>query len=1147
LLPVWGVYFLLQFRAGAATGVDKSDFNSQIRPILSSRCFQCHGPDDKSRKAKLRLDLRAEAIKDREGTFAIKPGDLQRSELIRRIAAGVDSDDVMPPTKAGPPLKPEEIAMLRNWIQQGAPYAVHWSFTKPERPALPKVQHGRRVKNPIDHFILAKLEQNKLKASPPADRYALIRRVTLDLIGLPPTPAEVEAFVKDKSPTAYEKIVDRLLASPSYGEKWARMWLDIARYADSYGYGTDSMRKNNPWPYRDWVINAFNRNLPYDQFTIEQLAGDLLDDPTENQLVATAFHRNTMTNVEGGTDDEEWRVAAVKDRVNVTVQAWMGLTMGCAQCHSHKFDPISQKEYYQFYAIFNQTEDNDQPDERPTMALPSAAQRTKMTELRQKIAALQKSASKVTPALTAEFEAWEKANQASNFWGVLEPSEFKSAQGTSFKTLEDKSLLTGTNAPEKDTYTIKFTSAASNVTAIRLEVLPEDSLPGNGPGRGDAGRFVLNELSVSVNPDADTATRARFLRIELPGKERILSLAEVQVFSGSENVALKGKASQSSVAYEGVPVRAIDGNTNGEFEVARSTTHTQTEKNPWWELDLGEEKNVDSILIWNRTDPGVGERLADLHVHALDAKRKPVWSSVVATPPNPSVTLKLDEQIVALKRATATVNLPGFDVASLAGPNPGKTNGWAVDSSSKKPQSAVFELARPIPTGLITLRLAQNQGRRETIGRFRLAMAASDLPVLATPTNIESLLAIEPGKRSAAERDALLKWFTRYANCTAEANRQIESLQSQLDAIQPPLLPVMRELAADKQRTTHFLNKGNFLDPGEEVSAAIPASFNPMPPGAPINRLGVAKWLMGPDNPLTARVAANRFWAQLFSVGLVETEEDFGTQGTAPSHPELLDWLAVELREKGWNVKQFLKTIVMSATYQQSARVTAEKLAKDPRDRMLSRFPRRRLEAEMVRDQALALSGLLHCKIGGPSVYPPQPDGLWRVAFDGTRNYPTSSGTDRYRRGIYTVWRRTIPYPSMATFDAPSRETCTFRRLPTNTPLQAFVTLNDPVFVEAAQALGRRLVAEGGDTAEKRIRFGLRLVQARPGEQSQIAVLKQLFEFELAHYRNAQPEAVKLSTEPLGPLPRNLDAAEAAAWTVVANVLLNLDGVLTKS
>jgi hypothetical protein len=1129
---------------GAPVPKDQVNFSSRIRPVISAKCFPCHGPDDKTRKAKLRLDIREQATKEREGIFPIKPGDLKNSEMIRRITS-TDPEEIMPPPKAGHPLTPQEIELLEKWVQQGAPYAGHWSFTKPERPPLPKIKQRSWAKNGIDHFILAKLDENKLKPSPPADRYALIRRLSLDLIGLPPTPAEVEDFVKVKSPNAYEKVVDRLLASPAYGEKWTRMWLDLARYADSYGYGQDSLRANNPWPYRDWVISAFNQNMPFDEFTIEQLAGDLLDHPTEEQLVATAFHRNTMTNVEGGTDDEEWRVAAVKDRANVTAQAWMGLTMGCAQCHSHKFDPISHKEYYQFYAFFNQTEDNDQPDESPTMPLPTSEQRDKMKKLKNEIAALEKRISVDDPALLGELAEWEKANKSAHTWKVVELCEFESARGTTFMELGDHSLLAGTNSPGKDTYTMKFASRLSKATAIRLEVLPDESLPAHGPGRSGSGNFVLNELAISVKPEPNEPKRARFVRIELPGKKRILSLAEVQVFSRGENVATKGKATQSSVDYDGLAERAIDGNTNGDFEV-KSTTHTKQEKDPWWEVDLGEEKSLDSIVVWNRTDGDVGGRLADFRVLALDSARKTVWTTQVAAAPKPSIALKPDERVLGLKRATATLSQKDYEVANLVDGHAETKEGWGIGAGQGKTQTAIFEFSDPLPAGEVTVKLVQNFGGQHTIGRFRLALTESALPSVAPPANVSSVLANAPEQRSADQKYELLKWYQQYAVATAAIRRQIEPVQKELDAIKPPQLPIMREFASDKRRVTHLLNKGNFLDPGDEVSAAIPAAFNAWPAGAPTNRLGVAKWLMSPENPLTARVTANRLWAQMFGMGLVETEEDFGTQGSLPSHPELLDWLAVELRVNGWNMKRFLKTIAMSATYQQTSRVTPELLRQDPRNRLLSRAPRRRLDAEAIRDQALALSGLSSHKIGGPSVYPPQPDGLWRVAFDGMRTYPTSTGEDRYRRGLYTVWRRTIPYPSMVTFDAPSRETCTFRRLPTNTPLQAYVTLNDPVYVEAAQALGRRLAREGGANPEERIRFGLSLVLARPPDKSQVAELKNLFEAELAHYRDTEKEAVKLATNPLGALPDGLSAAEAAAWTVVANVLLNLDGVLTR-
>jgi hypothetical protein len=774
------------------------DYNRDVRPILSKNCFACHGQDDGHRAAKLRLDRRETALLPRKRGAAIVPGSADKSLLIARAAAE-DESERMPPMQSGNALTSAQIATLKRWIDKGAPYAEHWAFLKPKRPPLPATPpspppraggvRGGWPRHGLDFFVLAGLEKAGLNPEAEADRYTLLRRVSLDLRGLPPTPEEVRAFVNDTSADAYEKAVDRFLEDPAYGERWARMWLDLARYADSAGYGSDPLRPNI-WRYRDWVIDAFNRNLPYDQFTIEQLAGDLLSHPTVEQRIATAFHRNTMTNTEGGTDDEEFRVAAVKDRVDTTLQVWMGLTIGCAKCHSHKYDPITQTEYYRFFAFFNQTADNDQPDERPTLAV---------------------------------------------------------------------------------------------------------------------------------------------------------------------------------------------------------STPQQQEQNR-----------------------RIGTRIAEL----------------------------------------------------------------------KK------QLAEPA----------------------RVAVAA----LRRTPIPVESL--------------AILGEIGRL-----EKSRPIM-----------PKVPVMVELPTDKRRPTHLMIKGNFLNPGEKVESGVPAAFHPLPKDAPVNRLGVAKWLLHPDNPLTARVAVNRFWAQLFGTGLVETEEDFGTQGEMPSHSELLDWLAMEYMRLGWDTKAFLKMLVTSATYRQSSKVTPEALAKDPRNRLFSRGPRFRLEAEMVRDQALALSGLLSRKMYGPSVYPPQPPGLWQAAFNGERTWATSKGEDRYRRGLYTFWRRTVPYPSMATFDATSRETCTVRRIRTNTPLQAFVTLNDPVYVEAAQALARRIVKEGGSNVEDRARFGLNLCLCRPPREEQIKQVMALFESEREHYRKDAKAALALATEPLGPLPAGMDAAELAAWTVVANVLLNLDAVLMK-
>jgi hypothetical protein len=769
----WLTAGLLAAPAAVAAGraaTPPVNFARDVQPILSKACFACHGPDEGTRAAGLRLDSRAAAVGGARP--AVTPGNPAASRLLARVTEASEARR-MPPAKAGPRLTGEQVRVLRAWIQQGAPYTEHWAFRRPQRPPVPAVRLKGWVRNPVDAFVLARLEKEGRRPAPEADRYTLLRRVSLDLRGLPPTPAEVDAFEQDRAPGAYERAVDRLLADPAYGERWARMWLDLARYADSAGYGSDPLRPNM-WRYRDWVIDAFNRNLPYDQFTIEQLAGDLLPNPTLEQRMATAFHRNTMTNTEGGTDDEEWRVAAVKDRVDVTGQVWMGITVGCAKCHTHKYDPIQQKEYYSLFHLFNQTADNDQPDEAPVIPAPTAAHQ-------------------------AELAAWE-----------------------------------------------------------------------------------------------------------------------------------------------------------GKLAAARG-------------------------------------RLAGL---AGDARK-------------------------------------------------------AVEA-----EVAALEKARP----------------------------------------------------------------------------------------QPPTLPVLAELPPEKQRRTRVMIKGNFLDPGDPVTGGVPAAFGPLPPGAPANRLGVAQWIVRPDNPLTARVAVNRFWAQLFGAGLVETEEDFGTQGDLPSHPELLDWLATEYQRLGWDTKALLRLLVGSATYRQSARFTGA----DPRNRLLGRAPRHRLEAEMIRDQALALSGLLSRKIGGPSVFPPQPEGLWQAAFNGQRTWTTSTGEDRYRRGLYTFWRRTVPYPSMAAFDAPSREACTVRRPRTNTPLQAFVTLNDPVFVEAAQALGRRILREGGPTLESRVAYGLRLCLCRPARPEEVRTLAALVRSELAHFQQKPQEALALATEPLGKLPEGADAAEYAAWTVAGNVLLNLDGVLTR-
>ncbi len=859
----------------------------------------------------------------------------------------------MPPPEVGEALSPRDVDLLRRWIAAGARWERHWSFVPPSRPSLPAVRDGPDAfwpRGAIDRLVLARLEREDLRPSSEAEREALIRRVTIDLTGLPPALDDIDRFLADNSPDAYERLVDRLLQSPAFGERWARVWLDLARYADSAGYAQDPPRVI--WRYRDWVIDALNRGLAFDQFTIEQLAGDLLPDPDEEQLIATAFHRNTMTNSEGGTDDEEFRIAAVVDRVNTTMQVWMGLTMECAQCHTHKYDPITQDEYYRFFAVFNSTEDADRGDEQPTIETFTEEQRERRDALEARIASLEADLAR-----------------------------------------------------------------AGEATDVTLPVR-------GGP------------------------LETRFIRVEAPGAMRWLHIAEVEVLSGGENVARRGQATQKSDAHDAPARLAIDGNTDGDFFNARSTTHTAQENDPWWEVDLGGAVAVERIVVWNRTDSdGVRERLSSWRLVALDAGRTPVWVASIDEPPRPS--------------------------------------------------------------------------------------AAFDLP----PTHE----AIDPRRRADTEA-----YHRERAVDLLPERRAIAELRKEIESIKPVSTPIMRALPAERRRSTHVLIRGNFLDRGTEVSPGVPSAFHELGAGDAPDRLGIARWLVDERNPLTARVLVNRVWEQILGNGLVQTCEDFGRQGALPSHPALLDWLATEVMRTGWDLKALLRLVVTSATYRQTSRVTPELLASDRFNTLLARGPRVRLSAEMVRDQALAVSGLLSTKMRGESVRPPRPKLGLRAAFGGDTDWDPSPGEDRYRRGIYTLWRRTTPYPAMTTFDAPSREFCTVRRITTNTPLQALVTMNDPVHVEAAQALARRVVGEGGAEARSRAIHGFRLVLARRPADSEVDRLVSLAERALVIYRDDSGAAMAMATDPLGPAPAGADLAELAAWTVVANVLLNLDETIMK-
>jgi len=874
-------------------------------------------------------------------------------------------------------------------------------------------------RNAIDHFVLARLEAEGLAPTAEAERPVLLRRLSLDLTGLLPTLAEVDAFVQDQSPEAYDRVVDRLLASPHYGERWARPWLDLARYADTHGFEKDPKREMSR--YRDWVIAAFNADMPFDQFTVEQIAGDMLPDATLDQRIASGFHRNTMINTEGGVDPEEARVATIVDRANTTATVWLGTTMACAQCHTHKYDPLKQTEYYQFYAFFNQADE-------PEIDAPTPAQAAAKQKIRDEMAALEAKLAVQTPELDSAQTAWETSLvEAEQNWRALDPASALSAGGATLTRQADHSVLASGVNPANDTYTLVANSDLKTITAIRLEVLPDASLPQASLGRHSDGSFVLSRVELSAAP-------------------------------------------------------------------------------------LG----------------------------------------------NPKLA-----QPITLQHASADFSQPEYGVENLLGDKP--EAGWAVNA--EKPErrirhQAVFELKDNLSHDVgatLTVRLSHTSKWPEAnLGRFRVSVTSAARPVraLSLPDNIRLALATPPADRSDGERTELATYYRSIAPGLDDARAQIAALKK--SDVAPLKALVMTE--REKPRETHVQIRGNFLSPGRRVSPGVPAVLPALPEGAPANRLTMARWLVDPANPLTPRVTANRVWEQYFGVGLVETSEDFGTQGERPSHPELLDYLASELVHDGWSLKKFHRLIVTSATYRQSSRTTPALAERDPRNRLLAHGPRARVEAEMVRDIALSASGLLSHKVGGPSVFPPQPEGIWTQHYSGDQ-WTTSTGEDRYRRGLYTFWRRTSPYPTFMSFDAPSREACIVRRSRTNTPLQALATLNDPAFVETARALARRMLSEAPTGAQAattagpadaaviaaRATHGFRLCLARAPRTAELEQLVALYQQELAHYRDHTDAATELAIGKEGAEnPDKIDISQWAAWTVVANVLLNLDATLTK-
>ena len=1011
------------------------DFNKEVRPILAENCFKCHGPDDSSRKAKLRLDTRESALASgKSGKPAIVPGQADASELVRRIVTK-DTDDLMPPPDTGKKLSTAQIETLRAWVTSGAVYKQHWAFVAPIKQPVPdemkKLKGVKGVKGgvegwgrqPWDALVQARLERENVVPAKEADKATLARRAALDLTGLPPAPGLFDAFVRDTSPQAYEHYVDGLLASPAYGERWAAVWLDLARFADTKGYEKDL--KRTLWRYRDWLIDAFNADMPYDQFTREQLAGDLLPNPSVNQLLATAFHRNTMVNDEGGTDDEEFRIAAVKDRVDTTMQVWMGVTMGCAKCHTHKYDPISNREYYEFYAFFNQTEDADRYDDAPTLPTPTAEQSRELERLRGQLADAEKRLAEPTPEIEGHFQAWRELAARDFGWTMLSPlAGALAASGSVLEPREDGSLVAKGPGPDRETYVVRYAvtnqpgggTGSLRLTGLRLDVLPDKASPRGAVGRArDDGNFVLTGLRLSA--------------------------------------------------------RLPDGGLR-PVEFSKATADFAQDNYP-----------VDHVL--KNPDP--------------------------------------------------------------------KKHGWAISPKQMEAHTAVFQVATPLdlPGGSeLTLTLEHDFEFGYpgfSIGRFRVGVTSLETPQMkqGLPVEVVSLLGKADGELSASERARLLSYYSTVAPEHAGLRAETERLRGSIAAVNPPSTPIMRELPADKRRVTRIHKRGNFLDQGDEVKPSVPAAFHPWPKDASLNRLGVAQWLTSRDNPLTARVAVNRVWAHMFGTGIVQTQEDFGTQGTAPTHQELLDWLAVDFMEGGWSFKRLCREIALSATYRQGAQVSAQLAERDRFNRLLARGPRFRLEGELIRDQALSVAGLLSSRMYGPSVMPYQPDGLWKSTYNNDR-WVTSPGEDRHRRALYTFVKRTTPYPFMLTFDGTSREVCTLRRIPSNTPLQALNLMNDPVFVEAAQGLARRMALEGGARVEDQIAFGMRAALLRAPTSAEIRTLVALYRQRVEAGAKDAAGAEKLATVPLGPLPVGQTARHLGALTAVANVILNLDEFLSK-
>ncbi len=1011
--------------ACAANADDKVDFNRDIQPLLADRCFACHGRDAQQVQGELRLDLPASATKkNEEGRTAIVPGKPDASELVRRIFSN-DESEIMPPAETNKPLQPAERELLKRWVAQGAEYQQHWAFVKPVRRALPKVADANWPQNDIDRFVLARLESNGLKPSAEASRTTLIRRVSLDLRGFPPTIAEVEQFLNDSSPSAYEQMVDRMLASQHFGEKMALIWMDLGRYGDTNGYHYDSTRQ--VWLWRDWVINAYNKNMPFDQFTIEQLAGDLLPDATLDQKIASGFNRNTRYNEEGGADPAEWLVRYAIDRTNTLGQVWLGMTVNCAECHSHKYDPISQKEFYQLYAFFNSMNEPGAQGHNqqypPLLKVPQAADDKKLTAAKTQIAAIEVQIKQKLAAFNyAEPEGAPKTAEPAG------PTEI---------VWVDDELPTGAK-PEGNG--LVWVVAPNPVHSSKRSM--------KRVSRGNQQHFFTSATQKLKVGKGDKLFAWVYLDPANPPKEVMIQFNSAGAQAGWKHRAYWGK---NLVGY------------------GRDKT---TERRPMGPL------------------PSLGK-----------------W-----------IKLEVDAAHIGLT--------PGMTIHGMAFTQFDGTAYWDT-------------------AGIVT---SAPQGDRHL--RSLLAWVVTAKDDKNVPEAVRKLIQIAHGKRSAEQQRSIQDHFVEHVFTDSQKlfsplHKQIAAARKQIEQIEKSVPFQLVSVEMPNRRQANILMRGDFQKRGEAVEPDVPAIFHRLPTDQPRNRLGLAHWLTDPQHPLTARVTVNRFWAQLFGRGIVETVGDFGHLGRYPSHPELLDWLATGFVESGWDTKSIMKAMVMSATYQQSSVNDGRHAQADRNNTLLWRAPRFRLSAEEIRDTSLQIAGMLSPKIGGPPVFPYQPPDYYKGKKGGWR-WDLSKGEDRYRRGMYTFWRRTTPYPTFVIFDAPDRSECVVARSRTNTPLQALVTLNDPQFVEAARVFGQRIMTEGPAELDGRLTFAFQLAVARKPSSDELTVLRDTYQEQLDHYKANAAAAKSLVKAGEYARPEKLNVTVHAAWTAIANTLLNLDETISR-